>query len=176
MPTKFMSVAYLLSGLLVIAGFLFVACNSKESASPSSVAATSAQATRSSGASPRASSVAPSGNLPPSVGGTPGQNATSPATTPGQAVATLSATSGPLFVTVLEPANESVVETNSVVIKGKTSPLATVSVNDDVVDTDVAGNFTYTANLEEGPNAFDIIVSDDDENEADVTLTVFFVS
>jgi len=85
-----------------------------------------------------------------------------------------SPTSAPLFLTILEPADESVVELSTITIRGKTLADAVVSVNGELTDVDSNGNFSLQVTLEEGPNVFDIIATDEDGNEVDAQLTVSF--
>jgi hypothetical protein len=84
------------------------------------------------------------------------------------------AANAPLFLTVVEPADESVIGVNSVTIRGKTLAGAVVSVNGDLAGVDLNGNFSLTVTLEAGPNIFDIIATDDQDNEATAQLVVSF--
>ena len=79
-----------------------------------------------------------------------------------------------LFLTILEPANESIVETSTVIIRGKTVADAIISVNGEPVDVGTSGNFSWQVTLDEGPNVFDIIATDEDGNEVDAQLVISF--
>jgi hypothetical protein len=83
-------------------------------------------------------------------------------------------TSTPLFLTIVEPANGSVVGVNNVTIRGKTLADAVVSINGDPVDVDSNGNFSMTVTLEEGSNVFDIIATDEAGDEETTQLVVSF--
>jgi hypothetical protein len=64
--------------------------------------------------------------------------------------------------------------TNKITIKGRTVPDAVVSINADVVDVDSNGYFSMQITLDEGPNVFNIIATDDEGNEESTELIVFF--
>ena len=82
--------------------------------------------------------------------------------------------STPLFLTIVEPANGSVVNVNTITIRGKTLADAVVSINGDLVDVDSNGNFSMTVTLEEGSNVFDIIATDEAGDEETTELVVSF--
>ena len=81
----------------------------------------------------------------------------------------------PLFLTIVEPANGSVVAVNTVTILGKTTADAVVSINGEPVDVDPNGDFSVTVTLEEGSNVFDIIATDEAGDEETSQLVVSFV-
>jgi hypothetical protein len=80
----------------------------------------------------------------------------------------------PLFLTIVEPANGSVVDVSNVTIRGKTLADAIVSINGDPIDVDSNGNFSMTVTLEEGSNVFDIIATDEAGDEETTQLVVSF--
>jgi len=80
-----------------------------------------------------------------------------------------------LPLTVTEPLNESVVASQSVVVKGVTNADAVVSVNDDMVSVDVSGGFSAPVSLEEGPNFIEVVASDFDGNSSTVTIVVIYI-
>jgi hypothetical protein len=80
-----------------------------------------------------------------------------------------------LPLTVTQPVDGSIVNSDTVEVKGRTSPGAVVSVNDEIVNADAQGAFTLTIPLEEGLNTLEVIASDDTGNEASVSLTVAYV-
>ena len=83
---------------------------------------------------------------------------TSPAST---AIETTSETSeNGFFLTVIEPADESIVNTNRVEVFGITIPGAVVSINGDLAEVDGEGNFNTVVFLEEGPNLIEVVASD----------------
>ncbi|HXZ94372.1 MAG TPA: hypothetical protein VEG28_00465 [Dehalococcoidia bacterium] len=80
----------------------------------------------------------------------------------------------PLSITIAEPASESIVDVNTVTIRGNTRADAVVSVNGEPVTVDSSGNFLLPVTLEEGPNVFDIIAADQAGDEATTQLVVSF--
>ena len=79
------------------------------------------------------------------------------------------------FLTVTQPADESIINTNKVEVRGRTSPGAVVSVNDEISTADTQGIFTITITMEEGPNIIEVIASNKDGNEARTSLIVTLV-
>ena len=79
------------------------------------------------------------------------------------------------FLTVTQPADNSVININKVEVRGRTSPGAVVSVNDEITTADTQGIFTNTITLEEGPNIIEVIASDEEGNEARTSLVVTLV-
>jgi len=75
----------------------------------------------------------------------------------------------------LEPADGAVVEANTITIRGRTSADAVVTINGDVAEVDSNGNFSLRVVLEEGGNVFDIIATDEQENQATEELVLFFL-
>jgi len=102
---------------------------------------------------------------------TPGTSA-SP-TVSGTPVAT--AVSGALTLSILGPVDEIVVDTSTVTVRGQATAGAEVSVNGNVVNVDTNGSFTTIVTLEEGPNEIEIMATDEAENEASITITVFYL-
>ena len=80
----------------------------------------------------------------------------------------------PLSLTIAEPADESVVDVNTITIRGRTLADAVVSINGGPVDVDSNGNFLLPVTLEEGPNVFDIIATDEAGDEETTQLVVSF--
>lgn len=79
------------------------------------------------------------------------------------------------FLTVTEPADNSIINTDKVEVGGRTSPGAVVSVNGELVEVDEEGNFTMMVVLEEGPNIIEVIASDLEGNEESRILVVIYV-
>lgn len=100
----------------------------------------------------------------PGPAGTPSTPAGAMATPVSQAV----------FLNILEPADESVVEASPVTIRGRTLAGNVVIVNGETADVDSAGDFIFVAALEEGPNFFDIASVDEDGNDVTKRLTLFY--
>ncbi len=67
-----------------------------------------------------------------------------------------------LFLEVSEPQDNSVVDAPDVMVSGRSSPDATVSVNGQIAEVDADGSFRTTAPviLQEGPNVVEVIASD----------------
>ena len=80
----------------------------------------------------------------------------------------------PLSITIAGPASESIVDVNTVTIRGKTLADAVVSINGGPVDVDSKGNFLLPVTLDEGPNVFDIIATDEAGDEETTQLVVSF--
>ena len=62
-----------------------------------------------------------------------------------------------------------------VTLRGQMLVGADVSINGDLVNVDANGNFSFQVALEEGPNVFDLIATDEGGNEATLEFTVFFL-
>jgi len=56
--------------------------------------------------------------------------------------------------------------------QGTTTPGATVIVNDNVVTADSTGAFSINVSLDAGPNAIDVIATDNNNNQGEVLLMV----
>ena len=80
----------------------------------------------------------------------------------------------PLKVT--DPADAADIKTDTVTVKGQTVPGATVSVNDIVGTADAGGNFSVTISLDQGPNAIDVIATDESGKEGEVLIIVNVIS
>ena len=65
-----------------------------------------------------------------------------------------------LFIEIAEPADESVVSTDTIAVRGSTTADAVVSVNGAVVEVDAQGSFEAIVTLEEGPNLIEVVASD----------------
>ena len=77
---------------------------------------------------------------------------------------------------VIEPTDEAEINTDTIAVKGQTLPGAAVSVNEAVSITDSEGNFTITISLEPGPNAIDVIATDDSGKQGEVLILVNVIS
>lgn len=112
----------------------------------------------------------------------PPTEANPPAATPGSAPGTASAATqppqasnaGPLTLQVLWPQDNAVVNTPQLTVSGVASAGAAVSVNDDVLVADAAGQFQDTITLSEGLNLIEIVASDTSGSEASLELTVTY--
>ncbi len=79
------------------------------------------------------------------------------------------------FLTVTQPADDSIISTDKVEVRGRTSPDAVVSINGELVEVDEEGNFTMMVVLEEGPNIIEVIASDLEGNQESRTLVIMYV-
>jgi len=80
----------------------------------------------------------------------------------------------PLKVT--EPADAAEINSKVVYVKGQTVPGAAVSANDALTTADPEGNFISPLNLETGPNAIDVIATDERGKQGEVLILVNVVS
>ena len=78
-------------------------------------------------------------------------------------------------LTVTEPTDESIINTDKVEVIGTTIPGAVVSINGELVEVDEEGKFTMMVVLEEGPNTIEVIASDLEGNEESRTLVIIYV-
>jgi len=88
-------------------------------------------------------------------------------------------TSAALFLEITQPLDGAQVYTSAILVSGKTIPDAVVSalINDNIVIPyiDQSGDFTFTANLEEGPNYIEVVASDQQGNQKTYTVGVFYI-
>ena len=77
-----------------------------------------------------------------------------------------------LPLSVTEPADSATINGDTVTVQGTTTPGATVSVNNNVVTADSTGAFSTNVSLDAGPNAIDVIATDDNNNQGEVLLMV----
>lgn len=99
----------------------------------------------------------------------------SPITTPATPETTSEISDSGLFLTVTQPANESIINTDRVEVIGITAPGAVVSVNGNPTKVDEEGNFTMMVVLEEGPNLIEVIASDVQGNQESHPLALIYV-
>jgi len=99
-----------------------------------------------------------------------------PADTPGAAPTVNQPSVAPtLFLTLVNPVEQDVevpLETAQLTIKGMTLPGAVVSIDGDLVDTDDQGGFTGVTALDEGANEIEVVASDDQGNQVNLTIFV----
>jgi len=82
--------------------------------------------------------------------------------------------SGTLWLQVLSPQDEVVVNTPQMDVIGSAPAGAVVSVNDEILLVGVDGQFKTTISLDEGPNLIEVVASDDTGNETYLLLTVTY--
>lgn len=110
---------------------------------------------------------------------TPGPTATTEQPTatptrPSQATPTPIVTLG-FFLQVIGIDSESVVHTNTVIIKGVTSPDAVLSINGILVSIDAEGEFEVTVSLDPGTNLIEVIASDFEGNQESAVFAIISV-
>ena len=79
---------------------------------------------------------------------------------------------GTLPLTVISPADSATLSTNTITVQGQTSPGATVTVDDQTDLADANGNFSINISLSNGPNAIDVVATDDNGDTSEVLLVV----
>ena len=77
-----------------------------------------------------------------------------------------------LPLTIMSPTDGSDVNGSSVTVSGHTAQGATINVGDQVTTADSSGNFSLNVNLDDGPNALDVIATNDSGNRGEVDLMV----
>ncbi len=106
----------------------------------------------------------------PTVRPTPGEtSAPSPTAVPPQLPVEV-----PLTLTVDSPAAESIVKNKTILIRGKTSPDAVLTVGNSNVDVDENGNFSTSVTLVEGVNVIEVLASDLAGNTRGQVLTAIY--
>ena len=99
-----------------------------------------------------------------------------PADTPGAAPTVNQPSVAPtLFLTLVNPVEQDVevpLETAQLTIQGVTLPGAVVSIDGDLVDTDDQGNFVGVTALDEGTNEIEVVASDEQGNQSNISIFV----
>jgi len=80
-----------------------------------------------------------------------------------------------LLLDVIEPLDETVVNTARVTVKGISAPDAVVTVNGALAELDDRGNFSLMVTLEEGPNTIEVIATDYEGNETSRVLAIIYI-
>ena len=89
-------------------------------------------------------------------------------------VASTPETSGSLWLQVLSPLDEAIVNTPQVDVTGSAPAGAVISVNDEILIVGSDDQFKTTVALDEGPNLIEILASDENGNEMSALLTVTY--
>lgn len=79
-----------------------------------------------------------------------------------------------LTLTVDSPASESIVKDKIILVRGKTSPDAVVTVGNSNIDVDENGGFTASITLVEGVNIIEVLVSNLAGNTRGQVLTAIY--
>ncbi len=82
-------------------------------------------------------------------------------------------TTGPFSLTIFSPADQSTVSLPQVDLNGEVSESAVLTVNGDTYVLD-KGAFKQPVSLQQGLNLIQIVASDMDGNEVDLTLTITY--
>ena len=83
-------------------------------------------------------------------------------------------TTSALWLQVLSPQDDSVVDAPEVDVIGSAPAGAVISVNDDILIVGADLQFKTTVSLDEGPNLIEVIASDEDGNEVFALLAVTY--
>jgi len=88
----------------------------------------------------------------------------------------LSATeaAGALWLQILSPQDEGVVNSQPVEVIGAAPPGSVVTVNDEILIVSGEAQFRTILALEEGPNLIEIVASDQNGNETSLLLTITY--
>jgi len=148
--------------ILSLLGVLLVGCANNETAPSNSTGETS-PSTNNASLTTSASSVVTSISQNNSGGTTTVESNTS---------ATSDTIQSNLPLTIIEPADASTINGDSVVVQGNTEPGAVINVDGSVVTADSTGAFSTNVSLDAGLNAIDVIATDDNNNQGEVLLLV----
>lgn len=88
--------------------------------------------------------------------------------------APLTASSGSLWLQIISPLDEAVVNASQIEIVGMAPPDTVISINDEFLLVGPEEQFTLTVSLEEGPNLFEILASNLQGDEIFLMLTVVY--
>ena len=80
-----------------------------------------------------------------------------------------------LFLEILEPADETVVTDSTLVVVGRTTPDAVVSVAEQTVDVNAEGDFVALVTLDSGPNVIEVAASDLSGTQETSLLAVIYL-
>ena len=80
-----------------------------------------------------------------------------------------------LFLQILEPADETVVTDSTLVVVGRTTPDAVVSVAEQTVDVNAEGDFVALVTLDPGPNVIEVAASDLSGTQETSLLAVIYL-
>jgi len=115
-------------------------------------------------------------NSPTTIPATPMSQEVIPTTIiqPTSTAVTAPEPSGILWLQVLSPQDEAVVNTPQVDVTGSAPAGAVISINDEILIVGDDGQFKTTVSLDEGPNLIEIIASDNNGNETSLILAVTY--
>ncbi|MFQ5872234.1 MAG: hypothetical protein ACE5JL_00330 [Dehalococcoidia bacterium] len=80
-----------------------------------------------------------------------------------------------LFLEILEPTDESIVNEMPLVVVGKTVPDAVVSVDGQTAEVNAQGQFAVLVSLDSGPNLIEVVASDLTGAQESALLAVIYI-
>ena len=93
---------------------------------------------------------------------------------PTQTVASAPVTSGSLWLQILSPQDEAVINIPQVDVIGSAPAGTVVSINEEILIVGDDQQFKITVSLDDGPNLIEIVASDENGNEMSLLLTVTY--
>ena len=118
--------------------------------------------------------VSPVSSNNPIVSNTDASQAVIPIAAAPAVVTSAPETTGSLWLQVLSPLDEAVVNTPQVDVTGSAPAGTVLSINEEILIVGIDGQFKVTVLLEEGPNLVEIAASDENGNEMTALLTVTY--
>ena len=82
--------------------------------------------------------------------------------------------SGPLALRVISPQDGAIVSAPQIQVNGLATPGEVVTVNDNIIIVGSNGQFQTTVSLDQGPNLFEVIASNNAGAETSVELTITY--
>ena len=80
-----------------------------------------------------------------------------------------------LFLEIIGPDDGSEVTQSTVVVQGRTTPDAVVSIGDEAIGVDAQGDFAVQVSLEVGPNIIEVVASNVAGEQKSTVLSLFFI-
>ena len=80
-----------------------------------------------------------------------------------------------LFLEMITPADESVVNQATIFVRGRTTPDAVVSIDGETIGVNAQGEFSVELSLQEGPNIIEIAVSNLTGDQESTLLSVIYI-
>ncbi len=100
--------------------------------------------------------------------------APTPTLIPSTIPAPVEKTSGPLWVKITSPLDNSTVNTAEIEVQGSAPADTVLTINDEIIDVGSDQKFSAMVTLDEGINVIEILASDVSGNEVFIPLTVYF--
>ena len=80
----------------------------------------------------------------------------------------------PFFLLITQPEDQSIVSQSAILLAGRTSPAAVVSVNGVSLPVDAIGIFSTTVKLDIGPNIIDVVATDADGEVLSTVIAIIY--